>query len=86
MARKLPAMKSTHYEIRVRGRLSEALATAFDGLTAQASPAETVLSGSVDQASLHGVLERIQSLGLELVEVRRVTPSITPGGSPCHPC
>jgi hypothetical protein len=32
-----------------------------------------VLHGPVqDQSSLHGLLDRIQSLGLELVEIRRL--------------
>jgi hypothetical protein len=74
------------YEIRVRGRLSDALLTAFEGMRASVEPVETVLHGPVqDQAALHGLLDRIQSLGLELVEVRRLPdPSgdaeITPGG------
>jgi len=34
---------------------------------------ETVLRGPVqDQSSLHGLLDRIQSLGLELVEIRQL--------------
>jgi hypothetical protein len=34
---------------------------------------ETVLHGPVrDQAELHGLIDRIQALGLELVEVRRL--------------
>jgi hypothetical protein len=35
-----------------------------------------VLHGPVeDQSSLHGLLDRIQSLGLELVEIRRLSAS-----------
>jgi hypothetical protein len=61
------------YEIHVRGELpAEALAE-FQGMTALLEPAETVISGVVeDQAALQGVLARIQALGLELVEVRRL--------------
>ena len=61
------------YEIRIKGRLSDSLLAAFEGLTATVEPVETVLYGPVqDQASLHGLLDRIQSLGLELVEIRRL--------------
>ena len=65
------------YEIRIKGRLSDSLLAAFEGLTATVEPVETVLYGPVqDQASLHGLLDRIQSLGLELVEIRRLpTPA-----------
>ena len=60
------------YEIRVRGRVTDSLMPHFEGLTARVEPVETVLFGKVqDQAALHGLLERIESLGLELVEVRR---------------
>jgi hypothetical protein len=45
----------------------------FEGMDADFSPAETVLQGPVaDQTGLHGLLDRIQSLGLELIEVRRL--------------
>ena len=61
------------YEIRIKGRLTDPMLAAFEGLTATAEPGETVLQGPVqDQAALYGLLERIQSLGLELVEVRRL--------------
>jgi hypothetical protein len=34
---------------------------------------ETVLAGPVeDQAALHGLIRRIEALGLELIEVRRL--------------
>ena len=72
-------MKPTHYEITVRGRLSAALAAAFDGMRAQCLATQTVLFGEIaDQAALFGLLDRVQSLGLELVEVRRV--AVAPGG------
>jgi hypothetical protein len=63
------------YEFRIRGRLSPAVAATFEGLAARADHGETVLEGLVtDQAELYGVLDRIQALGLELVEVRLVSP------------
>jgi hypothetical protein len=60
----------THYEITVRGRLGDTLTGAFDGLTAAPAPGQTVLRGELaDQSALYGVLERIESLGLELLDV-----------------
>ena len=64
-------MRSAHYEITVRGRLSGTLADAFAGLTAAGVSADTVIQGELDQAALHGVLDCIESLGLELLDVRR---------------
>jgi hypothetical protein len=59
------------YEITIRGRLSTALLPAFADLTASPAEANTVLRGDIhDQAALYGVLERIESLGLELLDVR----------------
>jgi hypothetical protein len=61
------------YEIRVRGRVSDATLSTFEGMDADVATAETVLHGPVvDQAVLHGLLDRIQSLGLELIEVRKL--------------
>jgi len=63
----------TGYEIRVKGRLSDAVTNSFEDFTASMKPAETTLRGEVrDQSELHGLLERLQSLGLELIEVRRL--------------
>ncbi|HSK90108.1 MAG TPA: hypothetical protein VK875_02230 [Euzebyales bacterium] len=68
-----------HYEIRIRGRLSESLQTAFEGLSAAVEPVETVLHGPVrDQAELHGLIDRIQALGLQLVAVRRLPDTSDP--------
>jgi hypothetical protein len=72
------------YEIRVKGRLSDSLVAAFEGLTATVEPVETVLHGPVeDQAALHGLVDRIQSLGLELVEIRQLPgPADEPRAEP----
>ncbi|MEU0564589.1 hypothetical protein ABZ297_04185 [Nonomuraea sp. NPDC005983] len=60
------------YEIRIRGRVSASFRDAFGGLAVTVNPVETVVWGAdLDQAALYSVLERIQALGLELVEVRR---------------
>ena len=61
------------YEFRIRGRLSEPVLARFDMLTSDSADVETVLHGPVrDQAELHGIIERLQALGLELVEIRRL--------------
>ena len=66
-------MPAASYEIRIRGRITEALLASFEGMTSELEPVETVLHGPVrDQAELHGLIDRIQALGLELVEVRRL--------------
>jgi hypothetical protein len=36
--------------------------------------ADTVLTGLLDRSALYGVLAEIESLGLDLVEVRQLTP------------
>lgn len=60
------------YEIRVRGRVAPALLARFEGLQATVEPVETILHGPVaDQAALHGAIQLVNALGLELVEVRR---------------
>ena len=64
-------MDNATYEITVRGRLSAGLACAFDGFFVTPSPAATVIRGQIDRSALHGVLERIDALGLELLDVRR---------------
>ncbi|MFL5816219.1 MAG: hypothetical protein ACJ76L_01330 [Conexibacter sp.] len=64
------------YEIRLRGHVSDWLLAEFAGMSATVEGGETSLRGPVaDQAALHGLLDRAQALGLELVEVRRITPS-----------
>ena len=64
------------YEIRIKGRLSDSVLAAFEGLRTTVQPVETVLYGPVqDQAALYSLLDRIQLLGLELVEIRQLPAS-----------
>jgi hypothetical protein len=61
-----------YYQLRVRGRLSETLLGAFPELRAQVRGSETLLTGQLpDQAALFGVLDRVEALGLELLELLR---------------
>ena len=62
----------TNYEVRVAGVIGPAARKAFDDVTISLEPSATVLSGSLDQAALHGLIERIQALGLELIDIKRV--------------
>ena len=61
-----------NYEVRVAGVIGPAAREAFDDLTIRVEPTATVLAGSLDQAALHGLIERIQALGLELIDITRV--------------
>ena len=68
-----PAVREVSYEIRIKGRVSKALLESFEGMDSDLEPVETVLHGLVrDKAELHGLIDRIQALGLELIEVRRL--------------
>ncbi len=66
-------MQARTYEIHLRGRLSPAVRASFGELASSEKPAETVLHGPIrDDAELYATLNRIQSLGLELLELRRI--------------
>ena len=61
------------YEIRIKGRVGDSVLLLFEGLTATTEPVETVLYGPIpDQEALHKLLGRLQSLGLEVTELRRL--------------
>lgn len=61
------------YEIRLRGRAKRTIAHAFDDFDVWTEPGITVLRAEIpDQPALHGVIDRVRSLGLELLELRRV--------------
>ena len=66
-------MAPTRYRIVVAGELSRRFAPAFDGMTVRCAGGETAITGVVlDQSQLHGLLDRVGDLGLELVSVNTV--------------
>ena len=82
-----PAMSSTDaptgrwndaglYEIRLKGHLDARWAAWFDGLTlTQDTDGTTAIRGPVvDQAALHGLIQKVRDIGLPLVSVTRVDP------------
>jgi hypothetical protein len=69
-SRSRAAGRPTNYQIVVRGELSQRFSTAFEGMTLDAEDGQTTITGPVvDQAHLHGLLDRVRDLGLELVSV-----------------
>ncbi len=60
-------MKPTRYRIVVRGRLSDGLGAAFEGMTPFPRHGETALEGEVvDQSHLYGLLLQLRDFGIEL--------------------
>lgn len=67
------ARVAADYEIRIKGRVGDSVLLLFEGLTATTEPVETVLYGPIpDQETLHELLGKLQSLGLEVTEFRRL--------------
>jgi hypothetical protein len=67
------------YEIRLKGHLDARWADRFGSMTITLTDTgETRLIGPVvDQAALHGLLKKVRDLGLPLVSVNLVGPSLT---------
>jgi len=64
---------SSYYEIRVTGVLPPEALLDFDRLIASVEPVETVLHGPLrDQAALNGLLARLETFGVEVLEIRRL--------------
>ena len=62
------------YMIRINGHLGATMLSAFPALTPQQHGAHTVLTGLLDQSALYGVLADIEALGLDLLEIQKLTP------------
>jgi hypothetical protein len=60
------------YQVVFRGELGERFAAEFEGMTMESRSGKTFLKGEIDQAQLHGILERAQQYNLEIIEVAEV--------------
>jgi len=68
-------MRSTRYRVVVREELDDRYASAFEGMQVESADGETVITGTItDRSHLHGLLERIDALGLELISVAPERP------------
>jgi hypothetical protein len=71
--------KGTLYRIVVRSELTDRYASAFEGMEIETKEGQTILSGEVkDQPHLFGILERLNSLGLELLSVQALSEDAHP--------
>lgn len=74
------------YEIRVEGHLGSRWAAWFDGLSVTTEGDGTsVLRGSVvDQAALHGLLQKLRDVGIPLISLTPVEAPTTEGPTAHH--
>ena len=64
---------SDYYQICLQGHLDERWLRWFEGWEVSLQPdGETIISGTMDQAALHGILNRIRDVGLVLISVQRL--------------
>jgi hypothetical protein len=64
------------FSIRVKGHLGATSLAAFPEMVSQQRGADCVLTGIVpDRSALFGILTQIETLGLELIEIRRLVPN-----------
>jgi hypothetical protein len=76
-------VQPTVYRITVRGRLTDRLGSAFEGMALHALDGDTVLVGEVrDQSQLFGLLDTMRALGVELISA---TPDRPYGPVPSAP-
>jgi hypothetical protein len=62
------------YIIRINGHLGATVLSAFPAMAPHHHGAHTVLTGQLDRSALYGVLAEIEAFGLDLLELRKLTP------------
>ena len=66
-------VQPSYYEIRIAGVLPPEALLDFERLTASVEPVETVVHGPLqDKAALNGLLARLETFGIEVLELRRL--------------
>jgi hypothetical protein len=66
--------KEKVYRIVARSELGERHASAFEGMRMETKNGWTILTGEIkDQPHLFGILDRLSSLGLELLSVEALS-------------
>jgi hypothetical protein len=68
------------YMIRINGQLGATMLSAFPAMAPQRHGAHTMLTGLLERSALYGVLAQIEALGLDLLEIRKLTPDRTSPG------
>jgi hypothetical protein len=64
--------------IRINGHPGATVLSAFPGLAPQWHGAHTPFIGLLDRSALYGVLTEIDALGLDILEIRLLTPQRRP--------
>jgi hypothetical protein len=75
-----------HYRIRIEGHLGPRWSVWFDGLDLTSEDdGTTVISGSVvDQAALHGLLQKVRDVGVPLLSLTEIPPDAAAPRTPSH--
>ena len=70
----MPVINTAIYQIRIQGQISESWSDWLGGLTIiPQSDGETLLAGLiVDQAALHGIMDKLYAMNLTILSVVQV--------------
>ena len=74
-------LASARYVIRINGHLGATVLSAFPALVPHHHGVHTMFTGLLDRSALYAVLAEIEALGLDLLELRKLTPGRESPGS-----
>lgn len=67
-----PQAVKARYEVRVRGRVSDLLLAEL-GVVEESTMTTSMIVEVSDEAALHGLLRRVEALGIELVSIQEAS-------------